>query len=298
VLALDSGGIISCLATRDGSTRWSDQLTGVLTRFLSLDRAGNQAQLTSESELFVLDMATGNLSGRQEFARLVSTKPIPYGTNLIYGSGVGEVFAHVAISAVQRAKAWGHLLPAGIDRNLVLIGDTVGVVSRGGDVAFLDASSGALVGRNSMYKGSATHPVADSNAMYVASLDQSVYAFNPVGGRLIWQHRTSAPLEQQPAVYGKTLFVEVAGSGLLALDTSNGQPRWTASDVSGAVVAVNGNRLLVWDGKTATLVDPERGAVIERAELPRVKLLVPDKFDGGNLYAVGHSGVVARFLPR
>ncbi len=298
VLALENGGTVSALSASNGTVRWSDQVASELTQFVGLGRDRNRAIVSAEGEVFQLDMDTGNMLNRQAYEKIVSTAPVLYNNLAVYGTGVGELMAHLLSSPIPRVKQWGHDLPGAIEYNPVLIGRTVGAVSQEGAVLFVDAASGSLVGNNRTYKGLATHPVASDAAMFVASLDQSVYAFRPEGGLLLWQHRTQVPLRQQPTVRGKAVYVGVDGVGLVALDTATGKELWTTKGVSGTVIGATKNRLVLWDGSTAILLDPERGDVIERAKLPKVKILKFDKPEDGNLYVASESGVVAKFVAR
>lgn len=297
VLVLEGGSTVTCLSASDGSRRWADQLASLLTRFVALGRDGRRVLVSAEDEVFLLDIDTGTLRDRQRYAKIVSTAPVAYGGTLIYGSGTGELFAHVLTATIDRVKAWGHGFEAAIEHDPVLIGNTVGVVAQNGDVRFLDAASGALVGRNRIFKGLATNPVANGSAMFVASLDQSIYAFRP-DGVMLWQHRTPVQLRVQPTARDRVVYCAVEGEGLLAFDAATGAVNWTAPGVRGTVVGISRGRLLCWDGREALLLDEARGDVVARATLPKVRLLRPDKFEDGRLYVVSESGVVARFVPR
>lgn len=298
VLTLESGSTVTALSATDGSTRWSDQMGTKLTRFTGLSRLGNRVIVSGEGEVFQLDVATGNMANRQAYDKIVATAPVFWANNLaIYGTGVGELLAHVLSSPISHVKQWGHAVPGAIEHEPVLIGSAVGAVSDRGVVFFCDAASGSLVGQNRIYKGTASDPVANQDAMFVASLDQSVYAFRPDGG-LLWQYRTPVPLKQQLAVRAGVVYVGVDGVGLVALSTARGQVLWTAKGLKGTVIGAVKNRLILWDGKTATLLDPARGDVVATANLPGVRILKLDKPEDGNLYTVSESSVLAKFVPR
>lgn len=297
VLTLEGGSMVSCLSASDGSRRWAEQLSSQLERFVSLGREGRRVLVSAEDEVYLLDIDTGTIAARQRHSRIVSAAPVPYGQTLIYPSGTGELFAHVLTATVDGMKAWGHGFGEALERRPVLIGNAVGAVSQNGEVRFLDASGGALVGRARTFKGPITDPVATGAAMFIASADQSIYAFR-TDGSLLWQHRTPVVLRWQPTARERVLYCAVDGVGLLALDAARGTVLWTAKDILGTVVGTNRGRLVVWDGEHAVLLDAARGDVIERATLPRVRLFKPDKFDDGNLYVVSQSGVVAKFAVR
>jgi outer membrane protein assembly factor BamB len=298
VVTLEAGSTVTCLGAADGAVRWTNQLADRLTRFVGIDRLGGRVLASGESDLFVLDVDTGNVLNRQQYQKIVSTRPAIFGNLLIYGTGTNEVFAHMVISAVQGMTAWGNHVNGAVEAAPTLVGSSVGVVTQNGSVLFVDAATGSPVGANRIHGGLATDPVASEQAMYVAGLDQSVWAFHVSGGGLIWRHRTQVPLRQQPTLHGGTLYCAVEGEGLLAFDAGTGQVRWTAEDVGGTVIAINRGRLVVWDGKTMRLMDASRGDVLESAVFPRVARLITDKFEDGNLIAVSTRGIVAKFAPR
>jgi outer membrane protein assembly factor BamB len=295
---IDSGSTVSLLSASNGSVRWTNQLADKLTNFVGLDRVENRIYASAEGELFVLDQETGTIRNRQRYPKIVSTPPVVYGHLLVYGTGSGEIFAHMVLNAVEGVRAWGNTVTGAVEAAPVLVGSAVGVVTQSGRVLFMDAASGTPLGANQIYGGLATNPVAGEHVMYVAGLDQSVWAFNAEGGSVLWRHRTSTPLRQQPTLNAGTLYCGIDGTGLVAFDAGTGAIRWTAKDLRGTVIGTNRGRLVVWDGSTMTLVDPARGDVIEHAALPKTRMLKPDKFDDGNLYVVSLSGVLAKFAPR
>ncbi len=298
VVVQEAGSRVTVLETSTGQYRGSNQLSGRLTKFVGMTRAGNRLYVCSEADVYILDIATAGLVGRQTFEHIVATRPMLLGDRLIFGTGGGQVMSHLLSSASGGIKEWGFLVTGAIEHDPVYIGGALGAVSQGGDVVFLDASSGGLLGRNRIYDGLATNPVADEQTMYVAGLDQSLYAFNPLGGSILWRHRTGTPLREQPVLHDGRLYCSIPGAGFTALDPRTGDVVWTAPGVNGAVIGVRHGRLLVWNGTEAALLDPATGDVFDRVKLPGVRILRLDRFENGNLYAVSNSGVVAKFIAR
>ncbi len=296
VVALEGGSFLSVLEPNTGAQRCADQLSNYLTKFVGFTREGKYLYVASEGEVFTLDTQTCNLVNRQRTARNVSTEPVLYNNLLIFGTGVGEVLAHIAAGGVGGVKAWGFLASGPIEHNPVVIGTSVGAVTQTGQVVFLDAQTGGLIGRNSIYDGVACNPVTDGRLMFVASLDQSLYAFSPQGGSTVWRHRTGAPLKVQPTATADRVYCAIPNEGLTAFESGTGHVLWTTKGFNGTVVGTNHGRLLAWDGTEAALIDPARGDIIDRAKLPGAAMLKPDAFDDGKLYVVSKSGVVARFL--
>jgi outer membrane protein assembly factor BamB len=297
VAVLEEGSTVSLLAASNGSVRWTNQLGDRLTRFVGLDRVGNRVYASGEGDLFIMDVDSGNVVSRQKYQKIVSTRPAIFGTLLIYGTGVGEVFAHMVLSQVEGVKAWGNHITGAVEAAPVLVGSSVGVVTQTGQVMFIDAGSGTPTGANKIYGGTSTDPVASDRVMYIAGLDQSLWAFNANGGTELWRVRTDAPLTVQPTLHGGTLYCELAGKGLTAFDAQRGTVTWTSKAARGEVIATNAGRLVAWDGRTMYLVDASNGDVIERATLPGVAKFTTDQFDDGNLFAVSASGLVAKFAP-
>lgn len=297
-VVLEQGSFLTIMEATTGQQRCADQLSNYLTKFSGFARDGDRIYTVSEGEIFTVDAQTCTMTTRQRTARSVGTNPVLYNNLLICGSVVGELFAHIAGGSVGGVKTWGFQTTGAFETRPVLIGSAVGAVSHTGKVVILDAQSGSLLGLNTLYGGSATDPVTDGKLMFVASLDQSIYALNPEGGTTVWRHRTGAPLRVQPTATADRLYCDVPGQGLTAFASGTGQVLWTAKGFHGTVIGTNKGRLIGWDGKEAALIDPARGDIIDRAPLANVQMLKTDAFNDGNLYVVSHSGVVAKFLPR
>lgn len=299
VVVQEAGNTVSVLEASNGQARWSDQPATPLTRFVGITREGNRLLVSSEAEVFILDLQTGSQLDRQEFEKLVSTEPVKADGLLIYGTGTGEILAHLLYSSVDGVKLWGYDMPGAIRANPVKVGEgIVGAVTQTGELAFVQAADGQLVSRNRVYGGMATNPVADGQRMYVASLDQSLYAFDAATGEQVWRYRTAAPLDRQPTLHDGRLYIELPGEGLTAFDAARGQIVWANEEITGTVIGLSEGDLLVWNGREAAIVDPDRGDVIERVALPGVQRLELDQFAGGNLYAVSDGGLIAKFVPR
>lgn len=300
VIAQEAGTYVTVLSTATGAQIAKDQLTVPLTKFVGMKRFGDRIYCASESELYVLDTATCNLLRRERFEEMVSTPPARGGEGnlLIFGTGNGRLIAHMVNMGVDGVKVWGFQASGTFEQGPVRVGKDVGAVTQTGDVIFLDSTTGSLMGKNRIFGGLSVRPVADDDTMYVAGLDQSIYAFAAEGGRMKWRYRTEHPLRTQPTIHNGTLYCAMEGVGLGAFDAKDGTLLWTAKGVVGTAVAMNKGRLVVWDGQDAVLVDPLRGDVVERVKLAGVRMVKPDAFENGNLYVVSNTGVIYRLVPR
>lgn len=299
VVVQDTGSKVSLLEPSNGRVRWSNELANRITKFVGIARDPNPARddrviVSSESEAFVVSMRTGEVASRQRFEKVVNTRPVMFGPMAVYGTPGGELLGH---NIASNLRVWGFDAPGSIEFAPVRVGHLVAGVTQDGYAAFVDPVSGSLAGRAKLFGGVATEPVSDGNRMFVASLDQSLYAVTP-GGALAWRHRTSQPLTTQPAVVGNTVYCTTADEGFAAFDAATGEIRWSTNAVSGMVLGTRKGRLVVWNGTVLSLVDAERGALVERADLPGLTKVVFDAFDDGNLYAVNSAGVVGKFLAK
>jgi len=300
VLARESGSSVSILDGTSGRRRWRSQLATRLTKFISLTTGSYQGRdvcfASSEADVYLLDLDTGDLLDRQTYEKVVNAGPVVLGGGLlVYGTASGEVLAH---NLNVSFKAWGFDLPGSIDQPPILVGGAIGAVASEGSVVFLGPSTGQLWSQFSIFDGIATKPVAtDDGLMIVAGLDQSLWAFDPRAGRVVWRERTPSPLLAQPAYHDGAVFCEIPARGLTAFDSGSGEQQWANPEVSGTVIGTRAGKLLVWDGRHLALVSPENGAMETRIELPTVAHIAMDDFVDGNLYVADNAGAIAKLVP-
>lgn len=289
----ESGSRVSLLEKSNGAIRWTNQLASRLTRFTSVDVRGNSVWASSESELIGLDIESGDVVARQRFARVVNTPPLFSGGVAVYGTASGEVIGHLTTANV---KLWGFQSPGAITTPAVDVNGIAAIVSQSGDVMFLDPQTGTLYAGARMFRGVESAPASGDGAAYVASLDQSIYAFEPSGG-VRWRYRTEYALRGKPVFHAGVVYCEVPQQGMVALDARTGGRRWNNPEVRGTVVAQRNGMLVVFNGREALLVDPGDGGIVERQSLSNVARVVAEQFTDGAIYTVSSSGAVARLVP-
>lgn len=72
-------------------------------------------------------------------------------------------------------------------------------------------------------------PVSDGEYLYLASLDHSLYAFDPQTRQILWKTDLKGSIPSHPAIAGKNLFIGSFASRLYAFDLPGGQKRWEAT---------------------------------------------------------------------
>jgi outer membrane protein assembly factor BamB len=294
VLVQDGASTITALDAATGARRWRSTLATPLSKFVGIVRHGNDIVVCGEGGTYIIDPATGKTVDRQPFKRVVSTPPLQIGSTLLFGTGVGRVFAHDLVSGLAQ---WENTVGGSVESAGIAVGGSVAFVSKTGNLSFLDPTSNSLRGLGGMYSGTNLPLAASDRLVFVASQDQSIYAFSPNSQLPIWQVRTEAPLANAPVYHAGVVYCTIAKKGMTALDARTGAVNWSAAEVSGAVIGTRAGRLLVWNGSVATVLDPADGSVYFQQELTGVDHLAVDAFTDGNLYAISDEGLVIRLVP-
>ncbi|MCC6322962.1 MAG: PQQ-binding-like beta-propeller repeat protein [Phycisphaerales bacterium] len=297
VAVQESGSVLTVLETRSGERRWSDPVASPLTKFVGLTRHDKNIIVSSESDAFFYDADTGALQTKQKLSQVVNTRPIVIGPLMVYGCSNGQVLAHNTLSGYRQ---WGSFLDDAIEIDPVRMNDdgVIGIVARSGDLLILNGEHGFAYGRNRMFGGTDVSLAASETTLFVASTDHSLYAFNREGASESWRKRTDAPLKFAPAYHDGKVYCDMGGDGVCAFEAYAGSRVWTNPKLHGTVIGMRKSRLMVWDGATASLINPGDGSVVESVKLDNVAMIKSDNFVDGNLYLASASGVVTKLVPR
>ena len=305
VLAIqESAGVVSIIETRSGQTRWSDQVAGRLTKFVGINRDNNNLLISSESEVYFYDIATGNLKTKQHLAQVVNTRPVKVNDMLIYGCANGQILGHLTLNGF---RAWGSGLTGSIETDPLLVSATSGHValcSTTGQLVIFDGQTGVSQGRNKVFGDSGADMACSDTTLFLASADQSLYAFNSATCQQIWRKRTEHPLKNAPTYHEGRVYCDMGPTddkgmgGLSCFEPVSGKLVWSNPKLSGTIVAARAKRLLCWDGRTCSTIDPATGTVNESATLDNISIIKPDTFADGHLYAISPNGIVTKLSPK
>lgn len=295
VLVHTTSNTLSVLETSTGRIRWSRDMGSPLKNFVGNERIDDERLLiASEGQLFYLDARTGELLDRQDLASLASTDPIIVGPLVLMGTETGELLAHNMLSGV---KQWGYQLKGSIEARPVRLGELVGVVGSTGDVLVVRPGRiGESTALRRVFDGATASPVGDASTIYVASLDQSLWAINTDGGDVRWRTRTAFPLTDQPTLDNGVLYQAVPRRGLIAFDATSGEENWTLEGVRGSVIGAIGDDPMLWDGQTLHRLDAGTGQVLTSAPFDNVAEIVVDGFRDGDMYVVLNNGEVHKYV--
>ncbi|MEM8758454.1 MAG: PQQ-binding-like beta-propeller repeat protein [Planctomycetota bacterium] len=294
VVFQESGGSLTGFSAGLGERLWVNQLGNSLAKFTGTAIVGSQVYVTSESELFILDSTTGEMLDRQPFGQLVNTAPLISGNLVIVGTNLGELLGHFVPAGL---KAWGHRMPGVFEQAPVRVGQVVGAVTTSGRVIFVDPVSRRQTGLNDIFDGPGAPLGSGDNKLFVASLDQSLYAFDPRDASRIWQHRTPDPVRGAPVFFGGVVYCSFREAGLTALDANTGDVLWSNPELRGDAVAIRNGRLMIFGDGRISQIDPQRGTILESLPLPNTRYISTDGFEDGDLYLTSDDGVIARLVP-
>jgi outer membrane protein assembly factor BamB len=288
----------SALSSSTGKLRWAAVLGTSGSQITSLARQGSRLLATTGAAVSIVDVATGNLIGRQPFRTLAGTAPAVAGDTLVLGGEGGMLFGHLPASG---AEAWRYRMPARMTLDpMSLGGPLVAAVSVDGTVAMFDGINGQRTGAFSMFDNAGGPPAMGDGALFIASEDQSIYALNIPDASRRWQVRTDRPLSGASSYADGKVFIAVPDRGLMALDAKSGKQLWLAPRVSGSVIGQRGGRLLTWDGvsKIFRTIDPSTGAVVATLNVPSASIVRLSKPIDGDLYVVTARGEISKFTAR
>jgi outer membrane protein assembly factor BamB len=296
LVAHDQRNIVSVMDARTGKNRWNASVGHRLERFVGNARWFDRLVVPSETEVYVFDINTGSLEARHRLAALANTPPAVVGNFAVFGCTSGELVAHDLAAGF---KGWGYLTRGAIRQRPVKLGDIdVGSVSEEGAIIIVDVRTGSARGRSAqIYGGVATEPVGDGRTLYVASRDQSLWAYRVEDGALRWRVRTQNPITAQPTLHGGTLYVTLVESGLTAFSGRSGDRLWSNEEVRGEAIAMLDRDLLVWTGSSFQVVEADTGVLVREVDFPDTLAIATDGFEDAIIYAIGRGGEVRRYSP-
>lgn len=294
---LDSNGAFTLLDTRGGQARWADRPAEPFARFLGATREAGTVFLCTETEIFVFDAATGTLQAKHKMPFVANTHPEHAESMLIFGATDGRL---TGILEGNGLSLWTSGVRGQLEHAPVRFGQSsaLAFASGQGEVLVFDARTGHGYGRGKMFLGPGADLACSENAVFIASLDHSLYAFAKDDARLLWQYRTNAALRSAPTHHDGKVYVDLGEEGFSAIDAVTGKKLWSNKAVKGEGVALRKGRLIVFDGTTARLLDIAKGTIIESVEIRNISAIRADGFVDGPLYTMSPAGVVAKLSTR
>jgi outer membrane protein assembly factor BamB len=301
IFVLDGVNFLTRLRRANGQRTWRLPVGGRLDLIqgINYDPVSERVFLMSTSHVLVLDDDTGSMIDKQRLGQIASTAPVLFGSFFIYGSRNGQVVWHSADVGYQ----WrGYQVSPTIRVAPLLVNGVVVATGSDGRVMVIDAASVAGIWNKRLLNEVSAAPTTDGGLLFIAGLDQYLWAIDIASGRTHWKYLAEVPLDSPPTVLEGQLYQQIAGSGLHCfvarpLDAPGGEILWTAPEVAGDVIGANRHRLFVWDseGRVLDVVDAIRGGVMTTVNLPDVKFIY--MLGESDLYAASDDGRVIALSP-
>lgn len=296
VVVQDTNAMVSVIEANTGKVRWNKQVGNTATRFLGNTRKDDHVVITNETELFEIDLANGNTVDRTSLNTIVSTAPALFGDIAVLGTPAGRL---MGFDTRNNLRVWEYQFEGSFETQPLALSDNqVAAISTKGQWRALRVDDASTISTGQISGDSSDHLVSDGYFLYIASVDQSVYAYDLADGARMWRARSSAPVTVQPVLIGEHLYYTTRDDGLTCVIGETGEKVWSNPDIGGWVVTTLGNDLMVWTGRELIQVDSERGDVIARTTIPDLAGLRSDSPTDGRIYAISRDGAVARFSPR
>jgi outer membrane protein assembly factor BamB len=303
VFVLDGRNFLTRLGREDGDRVWRIPVAAAVDEILGITYVQpiGKVFLTINGAVLVLDAATGSQVDRQALQKIANTEPLVLGQFLVYGALKGQIIWH----SYEVGYEWRgyqvapsiRLAPRYVDGYLVAAGSD-------GTIMVLSASYASQLWSRRLLDAIVAQPAVGNGIVYVAGLDQHIWAFDMNTGRRMWRYLTESPLSEPPVLIGERLYQQVPTEGLVCfnavpLDSPGGEVIWTA-DATGSVIGQRRDNLLVWDGaaRRLALVGAAQGAVRDTLDLPDAHHLLASRLTEGELFAASEDGRVIRALPR
>lgn len=289
-----SGSTLSVLETNTGKVRWSRQVDRPSTRFQESVRRGETLYTASDTDLWEINIRNGNTLDRDALGTLVNTSPLIVDGLAIFGTLAGELFAW---QLENDFKLWSYKFNGPIHVPAISVSENyIAAISEAGDLRTLETINAYSGMTAQIAGGTDTNLLTDGVGIYIASKDQSLYAFDIEDGFRFWRKRSSAPITVQHTLYQGVVYATTQDTGLTAIDSATGETLWETGTIGGWVLTVvDEKELIVWSGYELLAIDKDRGDVIERMPLQNIAGIRTNSIDNGDLYVITLDGSVAKF---
>lgn len=276
----DSAGSVVRIRRDNGEVVWRASTNQGVERMLGIEYLPtprhDNAYVVNELGMVTLDAVTGNVLRRARFSQLPATEPAVFGSYLVFGTRTGLTSWFQYVTGYN----WRSTTIGGaVNGRITIAGDLALAAGTNGTVMALSAGTAGVMWTRKLAAGVEAPVAADDMACYVAGRDQSLWAFDLMRGRVLWQYFTQTPLMNPPARVGDGLYLQIPGEGLVSFvpqpnDKPDGEVRWK-SQAPGNVLAQVRSDVMAWDRATRTLtaVDVATGRIVRQAKLPKVEAI-------------------------
>jgi outer membrane protein assembly factor BamB len=253
--------IVTAISLSDGRIKWQRQFGKRGDLLFKPLRSGDRLFFTTELRLTEVDARNGAIKQRANFDVVNATDPVLFENTLVFATEGGVM---VGYHVNRKIRQWKHAMPRRLAAPMVQKGSLFLATDVAGHYALFDASNGTRVWRGRTFDAIRSEPAIDSDTVYLASTDQSVYAVDLRSAQDRWVYRGETAIKKPVRRIGRHLFVLPEEKGLLALDHKSGDLRWQVKQPLTPVAEQQG-QLLLFGKDQLTLIRSDSGVVISDA---------------------------------
>lgn len=315
----DSHCHMSRIMVRTGTRMWTNACGRATDRVLDIDRAqytqgssaGERATrsggaevddvlVTLDAAIATFDANTGHFSRGQKLEKVPTTRSVVFDKYLIFGARGGQLaWQQYRVGFLWKCNELGGTIKA----MPIRVGDQIAAASSSGEVALVNPATTRQYWRRKLPGGIDGTLAHGADAVFAASDDQSVYAFEQSTGKTRWRYITETPLKCNLFSDGERVYGQLPGQGLVALNArtesmGTTEVAWKCS-VQGDVLCRMGAMLLVWDipSRTMTAVEASSGIIDHRVTIPRAIALEATSEIDPDIFIVSADGLLQRLEP-
>ncbi|HVX84851.1 MAG TPA: PQQ-binding-like beta-propeller repeat protein [Phycisphaerae bacterium] len=288
------------IVAASGVKAWDVQV-GIQTQriFRPVDLGNNRVLVLNQGSAFILDKAAGVVVASNTLNMIVTTDPIVDAASNTLCVGGLDYFYGLYLDQLGSRK-WDVSAPQDLfAATPAVVGNTLLIASRQGHLWQIRAATGEWNWKDRKTNGEVVAPLASNGgALFVAALDQRVYAFAVANGGELWQVRLEGTLDKMPIPIRSQLLVPAGGKGLYSLSADTGDTQWIAPGVS-QIATISGNHAWAQDaGGNLDSVSLDDGSILSSTPVPAAQLAVYNNSDDQLVVLINKAGVVGGFMPR
>lgn len=296
LVVMDDDNVAYVLDTETGGVRWSSKIGTALERFTTPTVDEEQLVMCSETRCYVYDINHGDELRTIDLYYGSNTSPAIIQGLMIHGNGSGMVWGQDLQTGIRK---WVYKFPRAVAVDPIATFNGVIVTTHGGHVALFNPREGTVLWQQQAFDRISTTPTAGEQFVFVASEDQSAYAFFLNSGEMRWRYFSRDPLYTSPVAVGSRVLVNESSRGIVAIDALGGDVKWTNPLKDARFIQASGDVLHFHADSKVHVVEAKSGKTWSAIDLPGIDRIVATDPKGGDLMLIqSGSGKIMKLQQR
>ncbi len=246
--------IVHAINVKNGKQLWRTAIGGKYDRFFAPVRVDDSIFINSEAHIYRLRAGDGKLTERADLKAAVNSSPAMIGEIAVFGGSDGTIFGHD--TRVGYSK-WVYRMPGQVLVQPQAQASSVFVGCVDGQYAMFGGRTGDLLFRGRTFAKISAAAAINSQGVFLACEDHSLYALNRSTGEDRWIFRYTAPLTESPIALGNSIYQPLPSGELIALKSTDGSEQWRikttdklVTQTGAALVFNSGDKIVLRDSRT------------------------------------------------